>query len=39
MSELSLSDFGITQELIAHLVLIFVIFQVLVLMSAFMVWM
>src|SRR5438552_18841557 len=38
MSELSLSDFGITQEFIAHLVLIFVIFNVLVLASAFMVW-
>jgi NADH-quinone oxidoreductase subunit H len=39
MSELTLSDFGLTQELIAHLVLIFVVFQALVLASAFMVWM
>src|SRR5216110_1300067 len=39
MSELTLSDFGLSQELIAHLVLIFVIFQALVLASAFMVWM
>src|SRR5580765_3096389 len=39
MSQLTLADFGITPNLIAHLVLIFVIFQALVLMSAFMVWM
>jgi NADH-quinone oxidoreductase subunit H len=39
MSALTLADFGITQSLIAHLVLIFVVFQALVLASAFMVWM
>ena len=39
MSQLTLADFGISQSLIAHLVLIFVVFQALVLTSAFMVWM
>src|SRR3982751_6516393 len=39
MSELTLADFGISQSLIARLVLIFVVFQALVLTSAFMVWM
>src|SRR6187549_587880 len=39
MSELTLADFGISVNLIAHLVLIFVVFQALVLTSAFMVWM
>src|SRR4051794_22334950 len=39
MSELTLADFGLTQALIARLVVIFVVFQALVLTSAFMVWM
>jgi NADH-quinone oxidoreductase subunit H len=39
MGELTLADFGISQAFIAHLVLIFVVFQALVLTSAFMVWM
>src|SRR4051812_1326145 len=39
MGELTLADFGISQSFIAHLVLIFVVFQALVLTSAFMVWM
>src|SRR3954452_23290408 len=39
MSQLTLADFGISQVLIARLVLIFVVFQALVLTSAFMVWM
>src|SRR5215471_2373302 len=39
MSELTLADFGISQDLIARAVLIFVTFQALVLASAFMVWM
>ena len=39
MSELTLADFGISQTLLARLVLIFVVFQALVLASAFMVWM
>src|SRR6476620_1495023 len=39
MSELTLADFGLNQALIARLVLIFVVFQALVLTSAFMVWM
>src|SRR5260221_13429470 len=36
---MTLSDFGVSQSLIAHLVLIFVVFNALVLASAFMVWM
>src|SRR4029453_8565794 len=39
MADLALADFGITQALIARLVVIFVVFQALVLTSAFMVWM
>jgi NADH-quinone oxidoreductase subunit H len=39
MSELTLADFGISTQLIVRLVLIFVVFQALVLASAFMVWM
>jgi NADH-quinone oxidoreductase subunit H len=39
MSELTLADFGISTTFIARLVLIFVVFQALVLASAFMVWM
>src|SRR3954464_3030523 len=39
MSELTLADFGISMSLIVKLVLIFVVFQALVLTSAFMVWM
>jgi NADH-quinone oxidoreductase subunit H len=39
MGSLTLADFGITTQLIVRLVLIFVVFQALVLASAFMVWM
>src|SRR5436190_17150299 len=39
MGNLTLADFGLNANVIAHLVLIVVIFQVLVLASAFMVWM
>ncbi|HEY2433316.1 MAG TPA: NADH-quinone oxidoreductase subunit NuoH [Vicinamibacterales bacterium] len=39
MGQLTLADFGLSQALIAHVVLIVVVFQALVLTSAFMVWM
>src|SRR6185369_17416278 len=39
MGGLTLADFGLSQVIIARLVLIFVVFQALVLTSAFMVWM